>query len=89
MNNKLRRIFAPTPEELQEDIKKYQQLYDELKLQKDCVTCKHYIHVQDLPGFVTGEEYECDIGLNCDAVLHSIINCDSWEEEIFYDRRTL
>ena len=33
MSNKLRRIFAPTPEELQEDIKKYQQLYDELKLQ--------------------------------------------------------
>jgi len=85
MSNKLKRIFCPTPEELQEDIKRYQQLHDELKLQKGCITCKHYVHIQYLPGFVTGEEYKCDIGLNCDDALHFIINCDSWEEEVFYD----
>ncbi len=85
MTNILKHIFYPTVNELEEDIQQYQQLYDELKLQKDCATCKHRIHMQDFPGFVTGEKYECDIGLDCDTVLYSIINCDSWEEEVFYN----
>ena len=87
MTNILKHTFYTTNKELEKDIKWYQQLYDELKLQKGCVTCKHCIHIQDFPGFITGEENECDIGFNCDTVLHSIINCDSWEEKVFYDLR--
>lgn len=80
MNISLRRIFLPTEEEKQEDLNRYKKIHDELKVKKGCSTCKHCIHVIDLPGFVTGEECECDAGLECDTVLFSVENCPRWEE---------
>ena len=80
--NKLRRIFCPTEEERKEDARKLKLLHDELAVKKGCSTCKHCIHVRDLPGVMTGEECECDAGLECDTVLFSVENCPRWEDDM-------
>lgn len=78
--NKIRRIFCPTPEEQLEDFKKYKMIHDELKVKKGCSTCIHCKHVRNYPGFVTGEECECDTGLECDTVLFQVEQCPKWED---------
>lgn len=85
MHFNFRRIFFPTEEEKQEDLNRYKKIHDELKVKKGCSTCNHCIHVIDLPGFVTGEECECDAGLECDTVLFSVENCSKWEEGTIED----
>ncbi len=75
--NKLRRIFKPTKEEIEEDANKLLKLFDSLG--NCCVTCKHCKHVIDYPGFVTGEECICTVGLKCDTVLGTVKDCKSWE----------
>lgn len=80
MGNKLRRIFAPTPEEQEEDRKSIEAIFEEQAKRKGCITCSHCHHVISYPGFVTGEEYECDEGHDCDTVLGTVQNCSSWEE---------
>ena len=81
MGNKLRRIFSPTPEERKEDLRKYRKIYNELKQEKGCSTCKHCVHVSDYPAFVIAEECECKVGLQCDTVLFTVKGCKKWEEE--------
>lgn len=53
-------------------------LYNEQKADKGCSTCKNCKHVRDYPGFVTGEECDCEAGLACDTVLFSLKNCPKW-----------
>ena len=81
MGNKLRRIFTPTHEEMEENLQQFLKIYRELAKEKGCVTCKHCIHVASYPGFVTAEEFECDAGLECDTVLHTVKNCVKWQEK--------
>lgn len=80
MGNKLRRIFNPTPEEQAEDLAKFKKLHKEQAKERGCSTCKNIKHVVDYPGFVTGEENECTVGLECDTVLFSVKNCPLWED---------
>ena len=83
-------VFCPTPEQLQKQIAQYKRIHYDLAVDKGCVTCKHCIHVRNYPGFVTGEECECDIGLECDTILGSVTNCEKWEDgwdETAIDRR--
>ena len=54
------------------------ELYNKQKIYKGCSTCKHCVHVRNYPGFVTGEECECDAGLKCDTVFFSVKNCPKW-----------
>ena len=82
MGNKLRRIFCPTPEEQREDFEELKRIHNELKIKKGCSTCIHCIHVRDYPGFVTGEECECNAGLKPDTVFFSVENCPKWEEDV-------
>ena len=78
--NRIRRIFNPTPEEKLEDMKRMYSIHTKLKKEKGCSTCKHCKHVQNYPGFVTAEECECQVGLECDTVLFQIKNCEKWED---------
>lgn len=83
MGNELRRIFAPTPEEQEEDLKSFEAIFEEQTKRKGCTTCSHCHHVISYPGFVTGEECECDAGHECDTVLGTVRNCPSWEKARF------
>ena len=56
-------MFSPTPEERKEDLRKYRKIYNELKQDKGCSTCKHCVHVADYLAFVTAEECECKAGI--------------------------
>lgn len=76
-----RRIFFPSPEEVEEDDKKLKTIHDELAKDRGCVTCKNKIHIVSFPGFVMGEEWKCTKGLDCDTVLCRIKNCPEWEED--------
>ena len=80
MGNKFRDIFCPTPEQIEESRKRYYKIHCELAVKRGCVTCKHCVHARNYPGFVTGEECECDIGLECDTILGSVTNCEKWED---------
>ena len=54
MSNKLRRIFAPTPEEELEDLEKLKGVSERAYREKWCSTCVDYIPVPDnLPGVVS------------------------------------
>lgn len=78
--NRLRRMVAPTPEEHEEDMRRLKEMHDEMAEEKGCSTCLHCKHVCNYPGFVTGEECECDAGLECDTVLFRVKNCPKWED---------
>lgn len=80
MGNKLREIFSPNPEELKKQKERYYKLHKELSIERECSTCKHLKHVADYPGYVIAEECECAAGLRCDTVLHSVKNCEKWED---------
>lgn len=54
------------------------KLYDEQKEDKGCSTCKNCKHVIDYPGYVTGEESICTVGLECDTVLFKVKQCPKW-----------
>lgn len=80
--NKLRRMFAPTPEEEIEDNFVFEKMFNKLAEEKGCCTCNYCRHVIDYPGFVTGEESKCDVGLQCDTVYFSVRNCPKWERKV-------
>ena len=80
MSNKLKEIFYPSHKQEQELMNRYYQVHKELSAKRGCSTCKHCKKVLNLPGFVTGEECECDAGLTCDTVLFSVTNCEQWED---------
>ena len=80
--NKLRRLFNPTPE----DIAYHKKIFEKAAESKGCSTCSYCKHVVSYPGFVTAEECECTVGLECDTVLFSVKNCPKYErKEIDWD----
>lgn len=81
MSNTLREIFSPSPECIAKMRAIAKEIHETEKVKKGCVTCSHCRHVYNYPGFVTAEECECDVGLECDTVCHSIENCQKWEEK--------
>ena len=82
MSNSLRRLIAPTPEERAEDWARYKAIHDEVAKEKGCSTCKYCVKVKSYPDFVTAEECECKVGLECDTVLFSVKNCAKWEDKL-------
>lgn len=80
MGNKLQRIFNPTKEEREEDMKRSKMIHEKLSVKRECSTCNHCVHVRNYPGYVTAEECECNAGLICDTVLFSVENCPLWED---------
>ena len=83
--NKLRSIFNPTFEEAVEQNRKFKKIFDEAAKNKGCATCENLRHVIDYPGFVTGEENECTVGLECDTVLFSVKNCPEYKQVEYKD----
>lgn len=61
-----------------EEERRYQELHAELAKKRGCSTCMHCERVINLPGFVTGEECVCKVGLQCDTVLFTVENCSKW-----------
>ena len=80
MNEVFRRIFCPTKEEQEQQKEFIRRLHNKNKVKRGCTTCANAVHVRNYPGFVTGEEWECSVGLKCDTVLDSIRNCEKYVE---------
>lgn len=53
-------------------------LYDNLKVNKGCSTCKNCEYVRKYPDYITAEECVCTVGLECDTVLFTVKNCPKW-----------
>lgn len=79
--NKLRSMFNPTPEEAEALNKRLKKIFDEAAKSRGCATCQNLQHVVDYPGFVTGEENECTVGLQCDTVYFTVNNCPQYKEK--------
>ena len=77
--NKLRNIFSKSLDD------ELYQLHKELAKYRGCPTCKHCIHVVNYPSYFTGEECECNIGLQCDTVLFTVTDCEKWEDKYMLD----
>lgn len=56
------------------------KIFDKAAKSRGCSTCTNIRHVVDYPGFVTGEENECTVGLECDTVFFSVKNCPQYKE---------
>lgn len=80
-----RRVFQPTEKEKKQDELQLKKIWDEAKKKRNCVTCEYCVHVIDYPGFVTGEECECTVGLKCDTILDTTVNCRQYKEASFGD----
>lgn len=86
MANKLQEVFFDVSGKTQAFIEK---CHNEQKVYKGCSTCANIKHVRDYPNFVTAEENECTVGLECDTVLFEVKNCPKWKEkEIINDKLT-
>ena len=59
-------------------LEKIKRLYNEQKSNKGCSTCKNCKHVRNYPDYVTGEECDCTVGLQCDTVLFKVKDCPKW-----------
>lgn len=80
MMGNFRKTFFPTKEEIEQQNDFIRKIHNENKVKRGCTTCANCIHVISYPGFVTGEECECKVGLKCDTVLDSIKNCEKYDE---------
>ena len=80
MSNKLRRVFCPTKEEMEQQKELIRAIYNASKSERGCTTCANCVLVREYPGFVTGEECECSAGLKCDTVLGTVRNCEKYIE---------
>ena len=78
--NKLRETFFPSETQIKEWNAKAFKVFKDVAKSEGCATCSHCIHVIDYPGFVTGEECECSVGLECDTVLFKVNHCPKYEE---------
>lgn len=80
MMGNFRKTFFPTKEEIKQQNDFIRKIHNENKVKRGCTTCANCIHVISYPGFVTGEECECKVGLKCDTVLDSVKNCKKYIE---------
>lgn len=80
MRSVFRRVFFPTKEEQEQQKNFIRNIHNKNKVKRGCTTCANCVHVRDYPGFVTGEECECSVGLECDTVLDSVRNCERYIE---------
>ena len=55
-----------------------QILYNELKRDKGCSTCKYCEPAYNYPDYVTAERCICRVGLECDTVCFTVNNCPKW-----------
>lgn len=76
----LRMLFDPTPDEASTLNKRLKQVFDMCAKDRGCSTCENCVHVRDYPGFITSEENECTVGLECDTVFFSVKNCPQYKE---------
>ena len=83
--NKLRMMIDPTPEEAAILNKRMKEVFDRCAKDRGCSTCENCRHVIDYPGFVTGEENACTVGLECDTVLFRVKNCPQYKEREWVD----
>lgn len=60
------------------DIEDAKRLYNELKENRGCSTCKYCEHIYNYPGYVTAEECICRASLECDTVCFTVKNCPKW-----------
>lgn len=84
MNN-LRSIFNPTPEEAEVLNQRFRKIFEAAAKSKGCSTCANKRHIVDYPGYVTGEENECTVGLECDTVYFTVKNCPQYKEAEYRD----
>ena len=80
MMSNFRKIFFPTKEETEKQKEFIRKIHKESAKKRGCTTCANCIQVRHYPGFVTGEECECKVGLKCDTVLDSVKNCKKYIE---------
>ena len=73
--NKLRKIFFPSKEEIDNFNKQLKEIEEEAIKEKHCIVCKHYSYNGDVPGFVT---YEGDCDLK-HTPFFGDISCIDWE----------
>lgn len=86
MSNKLRHIFAPTPEEELQDLEKYKSICEQSYREKWCSTCSNYIPVpDDLPGVVTAFP-DCKRGglATKTCLFYNVNEAKRKEEEAFF-----
>lgn len=80
MMGNFRKVFFPTKEEIERQNDFIRKIHNENKVKRGCTTCANCIHDVSYPGFVTGEECKCIVGLKCDTVLDSVKNCEKYDE---------
>lgn len=74
-------VFRPTQGEIEARNNLIKRLYEEEVVKKGCLACTHCHHVRRYPDYVTGEEYDCEAGLECDTILDTVKDCPSWEKQ--------
>jgi hypothetical protein len=72
--NRLRELFNDNKAEELLD-----KSFKALEKERGCSTCKNKRRIATYPGFVTGEEFECTKGRECDTVLFNVKHCPEWE----------
>lgn len=80
MRSIFRRVFFPTKEEIHQQCEFLRKIHKKSAKKHGCTTCANCVHVISYPGFVTGEECECSVGLECDTVLDTVRNCEKYIE---------
>lgn len=80
--NKLRKIFFPSKEEIDNFNKQLKEIEEKAIAEKHCIVCKHYSYDGYIPGFVA---YEGDCDLNLTPFFKRDIPCIKWELEEEYN----
>lgn len=80
MMSTFRRVFFPTKEEIHQQCEFLRIIHRENAKKRGCNSCANCVHVRHYPGFVTGEECECTVGLKCDTMLDTVRNCEKYIE---------
>lgn len=78
MRSTFRRVFSPTKEEIHQQCEFLRKIHRESAKKRGCNTCANCVQVRHYPGFVTGEECECTLGLKCDTMLDTVRNCEKY-----------
>lgn len=73
-----RKTFFPTKEETEKQKEFLIKIHKESAKKRGCITCVNCVQVRHYPGFVTGEECECTLGLKCDTILDTVKNCEKY-----------